>query len=204
MKRIALVLMTLFFASATMAAAASGGNYSVRAGDTLQIEVLEDSSLNRSVLVLPDGRFSFPYAGTIRASGLTVGQIQRAVSSGIASEFREPPTVFVSVVGIPQRLGQGEATTRTIDVYLVGEVNTPGPKEVKPGTTILQFLAQSGGFTKFAATKRLQLRRRDPQTGTERVYRINYRALSNGAALQNDIVLGDGDVLIVPERRLFE
>ncbi len=205
MKRIALLLISFLMINASAALAASDGNYTVRSGDTLTIEVLEDATLNRTVLVLPDGRFSFPYAGTVRAAGQTVGQIQRAVSSGISSEFREAPTVFVSVSGIPQRAAAGgqEAAVDTIDVYVVGEVNAPGPKSVKSGTTLLQFFAQSGGFTKFAATKRVQLRRRD-KSGAERIYKINYRALTNGAAMQNDIVLSEGDVLLVPERRLFE
>jgi hypothetical protein len=33
---------------------------------------------------------------------------------------------------------------------------------------------------------------------------VDYHALERGAELQNDIVLQDGDTVIVPQRRLFE
>jgi polysaccharide export outer membrane protein len=54
------------------------------------------------------------------------------------------------------------------------------------------------------ATKRVQLRRRDPQSGQEYVYKINYRAISDGAALTGNVYLSEGDVILIPERRLFE
>lgn len=177
--------------------------YRVRSGDTLVIEVLEDNSLNRAVVVLPDGRISFPFAGTIEVAGRSVGQIESAITSRIASNFAAEPNVFVSV-----QPGQRQASTgtsaATIDIYFLGEVNAPGLKEVSPGTTVLQALAQSGGLTRFAADKRIQLRRTDPKTGRQSVFQINYRALANGASMTNDIRLLDGDVLLVPERRLFE
>ena len=66
MKFLIALVATVF---ATGAFAQSG--YQIRTGDTLQIEVLEDPSLNRSVLVLPDGTISLPFAGSIRAAGRT-------------------------------------------------------------------------------------------------------------------------------------
>lgn len=180
------------------------GQYQVQAGDALNIEVLEDASLNRSVIVLPDGRFSFPFAGSLQARGLTVSQIQSSVTDAIASNFAAAPTVFVSVAPAqraPVRSGSVPLNT-DIKIYFVGEVNNPGILEVEAGTTLLQALAAGGGVSRFAATKRIQLRRADA-TGTQQVSTFNYKALTNGAAMR-DIELKDGDVILVPERRLFE
>ena len=47
-------------------------DYRIRSGDVLQIEVLEDPSLDRAVVVLPNGQFTFPFAGTLRAGGQTM------------------------------------------------------------------------------------------------------------------------------------
>ncbi len=66
-----------------------------------------------------------------------------------------------------------------------------------------QALAESGGLTRFAADKRIQLRRTDPRSGQQSITPINYRALADGAVM-NDFPLADGDVILVPERRLFE
>lgn len=183
--------------------AAAQGNYLIQPGDQLAVEILEDTTLNRQVLVLPDGNFGFPMVGTVSAAGRTAEQIERSIASSIASNFSVTPTVFVSVVGLaPQAPGIEEADDSFV-VYIVGEVNAPGPKAVLPGTTVLQLLSQSGGFTKFAATKRLQLRREDANK-QQRLYKINYRAISRGAEISMDPRLVEGDVLLVPERRLFE
>lgn len=183
--------------------AAAQSEYRVRPGDTLVIEVLEDASLNRSVAVLPDGRFSFPFAGSIRAGGRTVSEIQSDLTSAITSNFVAAPNVFVAVQPAEREVLPTAALGDTIDVYFVGEVNNPGLVAVKPGTTLLQAVAISGGVSRFAAIKRVQLRRTNPATGVQNVTILNYKALSNGA-VTTDIELKDGDVILVPERRLFE
>lgn len=192
---------------ATVAAAQQ--DYIVRPGDTLRIEVLEDTSLNRNVIVLPDGRFSFPFAGTVRAGGRSLGQIESAVSGAISSNFATKPNVFASIVSLRESKPRtarraGVAAPATISVYFLGEVAKPGKKNVAPGTNLLQALAEGGGFSNFAATKRIQIRRTDPKTGQQTLHTINYRALTRGAALRSNIVLQEGDVILVPERRLFE
>lgn len=185
-------------------AAAQGGDYRIQPGDTLSIEVLEDNNLNRRVLVTPDGRFSFPLAGTVTASDRTVSQVERALTSALAPNFTNTPTVFVSVASVAEGRFAEEETDEAIRVYIVGEVNDPGPKAVLPGSTVLQLLSQSGGFTPFAATKRLQLRRTDPASGSQQMFLIDYRAISSGARIARQPELREGDVLLVPERRLFE
>ncbi len=188
--------------TATMSMAQS--DYRVRAGDVLAIEVLQDPDLNRQALVLNDGRFSFPFAGTLTARGRTIGQIEAAISSAIADNFNAAPDVFVSVTPATNPgTSTASAAPSTIDVFFVGEVGAPGPKSLPKGSTILQALSTSGGFTNFAATKRVQLRRTD-SNGLQSVFEINYDALEQGAQLRSDVALQDGDVILVPERRLFE
>lgn len=200
-------LLGLIAAFALAVAAAPGARaqdgYRLNTGDVLSIEVLEDNSLNREVLVLPDGSFSFPFAGTVRAQGLTTQQIATAITRAIAPNFANTPNVFVTVRQLRPPSLAVPAAPATIDVYFLGEVARPGLVQLAPGTTLLQALAQGGAFTNFAATKRIQLRRTD-QSGRQSVTTINYRAISRGAALSRDIVLADGDIILVPERGLFE
>jgi polysaccharide export outer membrane protein len=199
MRSVFLALIALVFTTAAWAQ----GDYRVQPGDVLSVEVLQDNTLNRDVLVLPDGRFSFPYAGTLKAEGLTLSQIQEEIKSGIASNFAVGPTVFVSMRQVKPAAPLTSGVAATINVYFLGEFASPGLKPVKPGTTFLQALAQGGSFTNFAALKRIQLRRTDA-SGHQNVTTINYRALANGGALSRDIVLQDGDIILAPERRLFE
>jgi polysaccharide export outer membrane protein len=92
----------------------------------------------------------------------------------------------------------------TFPIYVVGQVGDPGVREVEPGTTLLQAIALAGGLDRFAATRRIQLRRADPATGQERLYIFNFKAVERGGAIQSMITMREGDVIVVPERRLFE
>jgi polysaccharide export outer membrane protein len=178
--------------------AAAQSSYSIQPGDTLQIEVLEDENLGRNVLVLPDGSISFPLAGSVRAGGRTVDTVARTIAQRLSGDFAIEPTVLVSVASL------GAEDSDLMDVYIIGEANQPGLREVEPGMTLLQFLAASGGLSRFAARTRIQLRRIDPQTGQERVYRFNYNTMGGADSISGTTVLAPGDVIVVPERRLFE
>ena len=187
---------------------AGAQDFRIRTGDSLQIEVLEDPSLNRSVLVLPDGSIDFPLAGTVRAAGRTVDELRRALSGALAENFAAEPTVFVSVGQLAQAPEAPPppppADAPTIDVFVTGEVASPGRKVVPPGTTILQIVAEAGGLTRFAAENRIQLRRTDPHTGRVRIYLYDYDATGRRASIPGGTPLAPGDVVVVPERRLFE
>lgn len=202
LRQLVLVLLSMFLATAALA---QGSNYRIHPGDRLGLEVLEDTSLNRDLLVLPDGTVSVPLAGTIKAEGLTVSQLKGAITRGLAANFVSKPTVYVTVKQLaPKSASSSGSSGRTIRVYLMGEVAKPGEQSVPAGTTVLQFLAQSGGFTKYAAKKRLQLRRTD-RRGQVHVYTVNYRNIERGLDVQiASTVLQNGDVIVVPERGLFE
>lgn len=192
-------LAAVFFMAGLAGAAIAQSSYGIQPGDTLQVEVLEDPELGRNVLVLPDGSISFPLAGTVRAGGRTVDSVARTIASRLASDFAVEPTVLVSVAALgPQ------SEDELMDIYIIGEANQPGLREVEPGITLLQFLAASGGLSRFAAKQRIQLRRIDPQTGLERVYRFNFNTMGGEGSIRGTTVLAPGDVIVVPERRLFE
>jgi len=197
--------LTAFLLMAGLAgAAAAQSDYSIQPGDTLQIEVLEDPNLNRTVLVLPDGSISFPLAGTLKAGGRNIDSVAQTLASELASNFAVEPTVLVSVAQIAPKTRRGPNVPDLMNVYIIGEVNEPGRKEVLPGTTLIQFLAEAGGLSRFAAEKRIQLRRVDPASNEETVYRFNYRTMGGPDSISGTTVLAPGDVIVVPERRLFE
>lgn len=195
MFKILAFFMTLFLATSALAQ----GTYRLQPGDVLRIEVLEDSTLNRQEFVLPDGSINFPLVGTLAVGQRTVSQVRDALTAALTPNFAAPPTVFVTV----SSLGQGSEELELISVYIAGEANAPGKRQIEAGTNIMQFLAESGGFTRFAAVKRLQLRRVD-SSGQERIIIVNYRAIERGSAVVSNFAMQDGDVLVVPQRRLFE
>ncbi len=174
--------------------AAVAQDYRVQPGDVLRVEVIEDSTLNRSVLVSPDGRISLPNAGAVRAAGRTIEQIQSALASRLAPNFVNQPNVFVELEALAAEPEEDPVTA----IFVVGEANTVGRVELEPGTTLLQAFAQFGGFTNFAAVKRIQFRR-----GAD-IYTINYNKILDGSSTNGAVVMREGDVIIIPQRKLFE
>lgn len=198
---IASFLLVPVFASQVLAQ----DTYKIRPGDVLRVEVLEDPSINRDSIVLPDGRVSVPLIGTIRVGGRSVDDVRSDLVDQLKPNFASDPTVFVSVSQVaetraPKSTGGGSSR---LTIYMLGEVASPGIMEVKRGTTFLQALAQGGGVTKFGATKRLQLRRADA-SGNQQIFTYNVKDIIDGKSNISTPVLREGDVIIVPQRRLFE
>jgi polysaccharide export outer membrane protein len=196
-------LLALMFVLPILASTAWAQDYRVRPGDVLQIEVLEDATLNRSAIVLPDGQISLPLVGSVRAAGRSLAQVQADLISRLAPNFASPPTVFVTLSALAERVPATPAAERTIDIYVLGAANAPGKVDVKPGATLLQALAQAGGLSPFAAKKRVQLRRVD-KSGTEQVYNFDLDAIERGASGGGSTKLMSGDVIVIPQRKLFE
>jgi polysaccharide biosynthesis/export protein len=196
-------LVAALFLLPILALTATAQDYRIRSGDTLQIEVLEDATLNRTAIVLPDGQISLPVAGTVRVAGRSIADVQAELVSRLASGFTSPPTVFVTLSALAERPAATAAVPRTIDIFILGAANTPGKVQVSPGTTLLQAIAQAGGLSPFAAKKRIQLRRVD-KSGAEQIYKMDLDAIERGASSGGTTRLVAGDVIVIPQRKLFE
>ncbi|MGF1445287.1 MAG: polysaccharide biosynthesis/export family protein [Pikeienuella sp.] len=173
--------------------------YLLAPGDVLDVSVLEDSSLNRQVLVRPDGKVSFPLAGTLDAAGKSPEELGVELRRALSKDFLEAPTITVSLVNL--RDEQIEPDDIVV-FYVLGEVASPGRFESLEPVDILQALAVAGGPGVFAAKSRIQIRRRD-ENGGETVALFDYELVEEGNGVQLQVI-GDGDVVVVPERGLFE
>ena len=181
--------------------AAAQDGYLIKPGDVLRVEVLEDPGLNRSTLVSPDGRISFPLAGGVSAAGRTLEQLQTDLAAKIGTNFATTPNVFISLESVSEpraAAGGGSGRGATIEIFVIGEAANAGKLDVKRGTTLLQAFAMMGGFSPFAATKRVQLRRGGNITT------LSYDAIEKGTSTAGATVLQNGDVIVVPQRKLFE
>ena len=87
-------------------------------------------------------------------------------------------------------------------IYVTGEVAKPGQYEIKTAVNVLQAIAMSGGLGPFAAERRIKIRRKT--AGREILLHFDYAAFVSGKNLSSNIKLHAGDVVIVPERGLFE
>jgi len=191
-----IVLAWLLFCG-TWAEVAAQEAQQLQPGDTIAISVYQDSKLDRQVVVGPTGFISFPLVGQLKAGGLTPQALEKALRGKLRDKYTGNLDITVSLMSTAKQ--DDEEKPR---FYVTGEVNKPGPYVLRPGTTIMQALAMSGGLGQFAARKRIQVRRK--VAGVESTLLFNYGAFESGADIGGNIELQPGDVIIVPEKSFWE
>jgi len=77
-------------------------------------------------------------------------------------------------------------------------VTKPGPYPLGPNSTVLQVIAQAGGFTEFADRNNIIVLRRNPGSAKEQRIQVNYKSILAGRTVEGDITLKAGDTIIVP------
>lgn len=173
----------------------------LKSGDNLSITVLQDPKLDRNVVVDPSGEIAFPLAGHIRARGLTPLALENILKAKLKGNYKEENLdVTVAVASAPKDIPEEDLKPK---VFITGEVIRPGSYVVRQPTTLMQAIALAGGVGPFAAKQRIQVRRR-AAGGDETIFMFNYRAYEAGADIEGNIKLRAGDVILVPERGLFD
>src|SRR4051812_18649967 len=173
----------------------------LKAGDQLSISVLQDPKLDRNVVIDPSGQIAFPLAGHIRAAGLTPTAVENILKAKLKDNYKDESldvTVSFIALGKPEDV-QEDLKPR---VYVMGEVQRPGYYTIRQKVTLLQAIALAGGFGPYAAKARIQVRRKI--NGAETTSMFDFRSFEKGYDLSGDISIHAGDVIIVPERGLFE
>ena len=166
-------------------------------GDSIAISVYQDSKLDRQVVVGPTGFISFPLVGQLKASGLTPQALEKALRSKLRDKYTGGLDITVALIASAKQ--DEEQKPR---FYITGEVTKPGPYVLRPGTTVMQAIAMSGGLGQFAARKRIQIRRK--VAGVESTLLFNYGAFESGADVGGNVELQADDVIIVPEKSFWE
>jgi polysaccharide biosynthesis/export protein len=159
--------------------------YRVKPGDKLEISVWKEEGLDQVVVVRPDGGLTFPLAGEIQASGHTIAEITSELTKRITPYI---PEALVTV---------GVSEIRGSRVYIIGQVQMPGQFFANPDVDVMQALSMAGGLTAFAQASDIRVLRRS-RDGQQRAISFDYNQLIRGRSLEQNIMLQDGDVLIVP------
>ena len=111
--------------------------YKLKAGDSLNVSVWGEKTLQKDTKVLPDGSITFPLAGRIDVSGATAEQVEKRVTEKLKTYLPDPQvTVVVS----------GTAGNR---IYIIGKIVKPGPVQMTGPMTVMQALSLTGGLDKF-------------------------------------------------------
>lgn len=178
--------ISLFFIliSITPAVLAADKPYYIGPGDVLEISVWKDPNLSRNVVVPPDGIIAFPLIKSIKATHLTVANLQKIVTQSL-SEFVPEATVTVMLLEI-----------NSLRAYVIGKVNNPGEFPISMETNVMQILAKAEGLNPFASKGGIKIIR---QQGNKIIkIPFDYGDVEKGKNLEQNIILKSGDVVVVP------
>jgi polysaccharide export outer membrane protein len=158
--------------------------YRLRQGDKVLISVWREETLQREVVVLPDGSVTFPLIGRVEVAGLSTPEVEQSITAKLKKYFPEP-IVTVVIVGIDGNRA-----------YVTGKVMHPGSLIINGPITVLQAISIVGGFDKFADESSIKVIRARPD-GQE-ILRVDYKDIISGKNVSTNIQLKAGDTLVVP------
>ena len=183
-----------------MAASAAQAQITLKPGDTLNISVLQDPKLDRSVVVDPNGQIAFPLAGHVTADGLTPQRLEKILKARLKRNYKDDDLdVTVALANAAKDIPEDDLKPK---IFITGEVLRPGPYPIRQTINLVQALSIAGGLGPFAARKRIQVHR--GSGSQETIFSFDYKAYEAGQNLDSNITLQPGDVVIVPERGLLD
>jgi polysaccharide export outer membrane protein len=158
--------------------------YLIGPSDVLDIYVWKEPELTREAIVMPDGRITYPLIGQAMAQGATVAGLRDIITEKLAKYVTAPEVTVIVKQALSQR------------IYMIGQVNRPGPYPLEPNMTVLQALAAAGGFAEWADQKNVLIVRREGQKEVQ--IRFNYKTYITGKDLPQNILLKPNDTIVVP------
>jgi len=182
---LAALILSAFVGLALPAYAQAAADYTLNAGDTLDVAVWKEDDLSKKdVIVRPDGKFSFPLAGEITAAGHTIAQIETDITNRLKPYIPDP------VVSVAVKYLDG------CRVYVIGQVTKPGSFVMNPRYNVLQALSLAGGLTPFASANDIIILRGSGQG--QSTLQFHYGEVTKGRSLNQNVLLEAGDVVVVP------
>lgn len=159
-------------------------DYVIGPGDVLGVQFWREAEMSGDVTVRPDGRITLPVIGEIQAAGLRPEALKDQILAA-ASKFMTDPNVAIVIRTINSR-----------KVFITGRVTTPGAHLLVAPLTVLQAIALAGGLTEYADSKNITILRNE--NGEVRSLKFNYKDVSKGRNLSQNIQLLPGDTVVVP------
>ena len=161
--------------------AARPPGYVIGLGDTLRVTVWKEPELTGELTVRPDGMITLPLVGDVPAAGRAPAQLASTLEAEL-HRFVEGPRVTVSVT---------QPTSARI--YVVGQTARSGEFPLTGRMTVLKALALAGGFKEFAKPEDIVIVRED-----QSVIPFNYKRVTEGRDVAQNVVLSAGDTVVVP------
>ena len=156
-------------------------DYIIGPGDSVIVQLFGKENSQHDLTVTRDGTLLFPGIGPLSVAGLSFAQLQEEIRTRVQ---RQLSGVTASVT-----LGR----IRSIRVFVLGDVETPGSYVVSGMSTLTHALFASGGVRPIGSLRDIQLKRNGRLVARLDLYDLLLRGNTAG-----DARLLPGDVIFVP------
>ncbi len=159
----------------------AGPDYILGPGDALRVDVWGNIEGHYQSIIDRNGEIVLPKVGVINLLGQTFSQAKETINKQIGKYFKQYQ-VNVSLDSL-----------RSINVFLVGEVQAPGTYQVSSLSSVLTILSEAGGPTKNGSLRNVRVLRNGKQLALIDLYNF-FQSGDNS----QDIRLQAGDTILVP------
>ena len=156
-------------------------DYLIGPGDEIHVQLYGKTNLSRDLTVDRDGQVSFPELGPIAVAGLTFREMKDLVAREVENRM----------IGVDVSVSMGRL--RSIRIFVLGDVFSPGSYTVSGLSTLSNALLASGGVKKIGSLRHVQLKR-----DGELVKEMDLYDLLIKGDTSDDARLMPGDVIFVP------
>lgn len=182
----AIALLTLGLTSADAQQLKTRPQYQIQPGDVMEVHYRYTPEYDQTVTVQPDGYITLNLVGNVKVSQATVEEARAAIIKQ-ASERLNQPEVSITLKDFQKPY-----------FVVAGQVATPGKFDMRENTTALQAVMLAGGFKDSAKASKIVLFRKI-NSDTAEVKVLDLKKINKTSALERDIALQNGDMLLVPE-----
>lgn len=155
-------------------------------GDVVEIKFRFWPELDDQQTVRPDGNISLQLIDEVHVAGMTPAELDQHLTKLYENKLKKPEiTVIVR-------------TLASNNVYVGGEVATPGLMPLEGGLTALQAVIKSGGFLDTAKPDAAIVIRKDKNNNPV-PYRVNLKDVLYDGGQEADITLQANDIVYVPK-----
>lgn len=152
-------------------------------GDVVRISFTTAPEMNQTQKIRSDGKISLPAVGQVKASGITLSQLETMLKRLYAPQLTNTD-VLVTL------------DSAAIEVFVSGSVKSPGKLAFDRPTTILQAIMQAGGPNPFGNLRSVHLIRIN--NGVESTQLVDLRPTLAGKTTKAFYVK-NGDIIQVPQ-----
>ncbi|MBI5643611.1 MAG: SLBB domain-containing protein [Deltaproteobacteria bacterium] len=155
-------------------------DYIIGPGDEINVLLWGRLSAQYSLTVSRDGTMLFPNIGPLYVAGMTFEEMKKSVTKRARG-----------IVGAEINITMGKL--RSIQVFVLGEVKTPGAYTVNAMSTLTNALMASGGPTEIGTLRAVELKR-----ANKTIVKMDFYDLLLNGDKSRDFRLQNGDVIFVP------